>query len=57
MSGNKQITALQLYCIIIISIAITNHVLLIPVLLHYGKRDSWVGASLALVPIAMYGYV
>lgn len=54
MSGNKQITALQLYMIIIISIAITNHVLLIPVLLHYGKRDSWVGASLALIPLLVW---
>lgn len=53
MPVKKQITTLQLYCIIIISIAITNHVLLIPVLLHYGKRDSWLGASLAVVPMLL----
>ncbi|WP_167357207.1 GerAB/ArcD/ProY family transporter [Paenibacillus pectinilyticus] len=54
MNVKKQITALQLYYVIIISIAITNHVLLIPVLLHYGKRDSWVGASIALLPLMLF---
>lgn len=54
MSDKKQITTLQLYMIVIISIAITNHVLLIPVLLHYGKRDSWMGATLALVPMLVW---
>lgn len=50
----KRITALQLFYVIIISIAITNHVLLIPVLLHFGKRDSWVGAAASLVPTLMW---
>lgn len=50
----KKITALQLYYVIIISIAITNHVLLIPVLLHYGKRDSWLGGGLSVLPILMW---
>jgi spore germination protein (amino acid permease) len=54
MPEKKQITTLQLYSIVIISIAITNHVLLIPVLLHYGKRDSWLGASLATVPMLVW---
>ncbi|MDD9266718.1 endospore germination permease [Paenibacillus sp. GCM10023248] len=51
---HKKITALQLYYVIIISIAITDHVLLIPVLLHYGKRDSWVGAGLSLLPTLVW---
>src|SRR6478609_6970217 len=50
----RKITALQLYYVIIISIAITNHVLLIPVLLHFGKRDSWVGAGLSIIPTLMW---
>ncbi|MBA2943090.1 endospore germination permease [Paenibacillus sp. CGMCC 1.16610] len=50
----RKITALQLYYVIIISIAITNHVLLIPVLLHYGKRDSWVGAGLSILPTVLW---
>jgi spore germination protein (amino acid permease) len=50
----RKITALQLYYVIIISIAITNHVLLIPVLLHYGKRDSWVGAGLSVLPTLLW---
>ncbi|NOV00379.1 GerAB/ArcD/ProY family transporter [Paenibacillus planticolens] len=50
----KKITALQLFYVIIISIAITNHVLLIPVLLHYGKRDSWVGVAASIVPTLMW---
>ncbi|RTE11141.1 spore gernimation protein [Paenibacillus whitsoniae] len=54
MFAAKKITAFQLYCIFIISIAITNHVLLIPVLLQFGKRDAWIGAAAALVPILIY---
>ncbi|MGO4496166.1 endospore germination permease [Paenibacillus sp. 2RAB27] len=54
MLAKNKITSLQLYMIVIISIAITNHVLLIPVLLHYGKRDSWVGATLSLVPMLIW---
>ncbi|NRF91003.1 endospore germination permease [Paenibacillus frigoriresistens] len=54
MSGTKKITALQLYFILILSIGITNHVLLIPVLLHLGKRDSWFGAALSLIPLLLW---
>ncbi len=54
MSGTKKITALQLYFILILSIGITNHVLLIPVLLHFGKRDSWFGAAVALIPLLIW---
>ncbi|UKS25145.1 endospore germination permease [Paenibacillus sp. HWE-109] len=54
MSGTRKITALQLYFVLILSISITNHVLLIPVLLHYGKRDSWLGASLAMIPTLIW---
>ncbi|CAN7727476.1 endospore germination permease [Paenibacillus sp. LjRoot153] len=51
MLVKNRITTLQLYSIVIISIAITNHVLLIPVLLHFGRRDSWFGAALAIIPM------
>ncbi|WNR43954.1 GerAB/ArcD/ProY family transporter [Paenibacillus roseipurpureus] len=54
MSGKKQITSLQLYMILMMSIGISNHVLLIPVLLHYGKRDSWFGAVLAIMPMLIW---
>ncbi|MDQ0903814.1 GerAB/ArcD/ProY family transporter [Paenibacillus sp. V4I7] len=54
MSGTKKITALQLYFVLILSIGITNHVLLIPVLLHWGKRDSWFGAAVAMIPLLIW---
>jgi spore germination protein (amino acid permease) len=54
MSGTKKITALQLYFVLILSIGITNHVLLIPVLLHFGKRDSWFGAAVSLIPLLIW---
>ncbi|SDN37947.1 spore germination protein (amino acid permease) [Paenibacillus sp. yr247] len=54
MYVTRKITALQLYFVLILSIGITNHVLLIPVLLHFGKRDSWVGASASLIPLLIW---
>ncbi|WP_222429895.1 endospore germination permease [Paenibacillus cremeus] len=54
MLRNKKITALQMYCILMLSIGISNHVWLIPVLLQVAKRDSWVGACAAIVPILLW---
>ncbi|MFC5446931.1 GerAB/ArcD/ProY family transporter [Paenibacillus aestuarii] len=53
MQVTKKISALQLYFIFLLSIGITNHVLLIPVLLQASKRDSWIGTVAALVPILL----
>jgi hypothetical protein len=54
MYGNKKVTALQLYFVFTLSIGITNHVLLIPVLLQVGKRDSWIGAAASTIPIVIW---
>ncbi|HEY1213854.1 MAG TPA: GerAB/ArcD/ProY family transporter, partial [Bryobacteraceae bacterium] len=51
MYANKKVSPLLLYFVFFLSIGITNHVLLIPVLLHYGKRDSWIGAAVSIIPI------
>lgn len=50
----KTITTLQMYFILTLSIGISNHVLLIPVLLQVGKRDAWIGASAALIPLLLW---
>ncbi|MEW9702802.1 endospore germination permease [Paenibacillus sp. SI8] len=54
MHGNKKISALQLYFVLMLSIGITNHVILIPALLQNGKRDSWIGAAAAVVPLVIW---
>ncbi|TMV50908.1 spore gernimation protein [Paenibacillus mesophilus] len=51
MQPNKKISVLLLYMTIILSIGISNHVLLIPVLLETARRDAWVGATAAIVPM------
>jgi len=53
MFANKKVSPLQLYFVFFLSIGITNHVLLIPVLLHYGKRDSWIGAAASIIPFVL----
>ncbi|MGO0060757.1 GerAB/ArcD/ProY family transporter [Brevibacillus fluminis] len=51
----KRISPMLLYCTIMLSIGISNHVLLIPLLLHVAKRDAWVGALLAFIPLLLWG--
>jgi spore germination protein (amino acid permease) len=53
MKGDK-ITAMQSYFIVTLSIGITNHVLLTPVLLSIGKRDAWVGTFASIVPSLLF---
>ncbi|MBD0379542.1 endospore germination permease [Paenibacillus sedimenti] len=54
MHAIKKISALQLYFVFTLSIGITNHVLLIPVLLHFGRRDSWLGAAASIIPLVVW---
>lgn len=49
-----KITAMQSYFIVTLSIGITNHVLLTPVLLSIGKRDAWVGTLASIVPSLLF---
>ena len=53
MKADK-ITAMQSYVIVTLSIGITNHVLLTPVLLSIGKRDAWVGTVASIVPSLLF---
>lgn len=56
--GNKEsISAFQAYLIMALSIGVTNHVLLIPVLLSVAMRDSWVGVIAAILPSLGYAIV
>lgn len=43
-----------MYFMLTLSIGISNHVLLIPVLLQVAKRDAWIGASAALIPLLLW---
>jgi len=39
------------------SVGISNHVLLIPVLLQIGKRDSWISSAAAVIPVLVWVFV
>lgn len=54
MRTDKKITAFQLYMMLMLFIGISNHVLLIPVLLSTAKRDSWIGAAAAILPALVW---
>lgn len=57
MQSNKKMSALQMYMMLMLSIGISNHVLLTPVLLETAKRDSWIGAIAALLPITAWMFI
>lgn len=57
MTIHKKITATQLYMTFILSIGISDHVLLIPVLLNEGVRDAWVGVLLSILPTALWVFL
>ncbi|TLS52335.1 spore gernimation protein [Paenibacillus antri] len=57
MNTQAKITALQLYFIMMLSIGVTNHVLLAPVLLSVAKRDAWVGSIAAVVPSVLFAII
>jgi spore germination protein (amino acid permease) len=44
------ITSFQAFWIFILSVGVTNHVLLIPVLFQTAKRDAWLGGLWSLLP-------
>lgn len=50
MNVTKKITPLQACSMLILSLGVTNHVLLIPVLLGTAKRDAWAGTLAAVLP-------
>jgi spore germination protein (amino acid permease) len=50
----KKISPLLLYMMLMLSIGISNHVLLIPVLLETAKRDAWAGATAAILPMIVW---
>lgn len=54
MSSNKKISVTMLYMTMMLTIGISNHVLLLPVLLQHAKRDAWVGASAAFAPLIVW---
>lgn len=43
-----------MYMMLMLSVGISNHVLLIPVLLDTAKRDSWVGASAFCILVVVW---
>ena len=43
-----------MYMMLMLSVGISNHVLLIPVLLDTAKRDSWVGASASCILVVVW---
>ena len=47
------ISIFQLFCIITLSTGVSNHSLLVPLLLHAGMRDTWLGVSLTLLLLVL----
>ncbi|WP_219836878.1 endospore germination permease [Paenibacillus sp. R14(2021)] len=58
---NGKITSFQLSMLLITFIGVSNHVILIPILLDTSNRDAWVSVLFAIVPSLMlgllYGYM
>ncbi|TNJ66852.1 spore gernimation protein [Paenibacillus hemerocallicola] len=52
--STKKISPLLLYMMLMLSIGISNHVLLIPVLLETAKRDAWAGVTAAILPMIVW---
>ncbi|MEF3304052.1 endospore germination permease [Paenibacillus sp. GYB003] len=50
----KPISPLAMYMTLILSVGISNHVLLVPVLLETAKRDAWIGATAACIPVIVW---
>ncbi|ASS74692.1 spore gernimation protein [Tumebacillus algifaecis] len=56
MSTGKKISVLNAYFIILLSLGITNHVILLPLLLQTAKRDAWVGVLLTMLLLMIWVY-
>lgn len=54
MRSSRKISPLMMYMTLLLSIGISNHVLLIPVLLETAKRDAWIGVVAALAPTIVW---
>ncbi|MBO7743490.1 endospore germination permease [Paenibacillus sp. MWE-103] len=52
---NDKITPFQLSMLLITFIGISNHVILIPILLDAAKRDAWISVLFAIVPSLLVG--
>jgi hypothetical protein len=54
LQSNAKIFVLTMYMILMLSVGISNHVLLIPLLLETAKRDAWVGAAASCIPVVIW---
>lgn len=49
MRTSKKISLIEVYFIMLLSLGITNHVILIPLILQNAGRDAWMGTLLAMI--------
>lgn len=49
MTSSKKVSVLETYFILLLALGITNHVILIPLLLQTAGRDAWMGVILTTV--------
>lgn len=49
MPTSKKISVIDVYFIMLLSLGITNHVILIPLLLQTANRDAWMGTILTMI--------
>lgn len=54
MAKNKNITPLQVYMTLYLSVSLTLHVMIAPFLLQAVRRDAWISAILAAVPLTIW---
>lgn len=49
VSELRSVTMLQLFPLILLSSGLMNHVIMMPILLQFGEKDSWIGVLVASV--------
>ena len=49
MAATPKISLINVYFIMLLSLGITNHVVLIPLLLQKAGRDAWMGTLLTMI--------
>lgn len=49
MATTKKISLIDVYFIMLLSLGITNHVILIPLLLQTAGRDAWMGTLMTTI--------
>ncbi len=57
MTSTSRISVRDAYFILLLSLGITNHVIMIPLLLHTAKRDAWLGIVLTLIISVFWVYL